>query len=301
MITPELEGPRDATGPDFFDSTSIDFCDAASGLFGLVRITRFPGFPGHPKAAQTHATVVLFAGGELVAHLERNLDLDAGRWDRVEVDGLTSAIEAPLERWSLSLTAPEVSFQLEAVAVSPPLELTEETAGPLALAAGVSRYDQVCEVAGEVELGGAGAQSIFLQCIGERTHAWGAYDWSSVESLRSLYAAGTEQAITVAAARPAGSAGHGEELHVGHLVEPSAEPHLVDDIRISTVYDSANVPKSADLELRLVDEEFPLRVSGEAAASVRLEEPTARMTVSFFRWSLEGAPALGRYETVTPA
>src|SRR5438128_5477885 len=142
MITPELEGPRDATGPDFFDSTSIDFCDAANDLFGLVRVTRFPGFPGPARAAQTRATVVLFAGGDLVAHLDRSLDRDAGRWDRLEVDGLTTAIEAPLEEWSLSLAAPEVSFQLEAVAVSPPLELTEEAAGPLALAAGVSRYDQ---------------------------------------------------------------------------------------------------------------------------------------------------------------
>jgi hypothetical protein len=299
MITPELEGSRDATGPDFFDSTSIDFCDAANDLFGLVRVTRFPGLP---EGAQTRATVVLFAGGDLVAHLERNLDRDAGQWDRIEVDGLTTAIETPLEQWSLSLTAPEVSLQLEALAVSPPLDLTDEAAGPLASAAGVSRYDQVCEVVGRVELaGGTAAQEISLQCIGERTHAWGAYDWDSVESLRSLYAAGAEQAVSVAAARPAGSAGHGEELRIGHLVEPSAEPHAIDDVRISTVYDSANVPKSADLELRLADDEFPLRVSGEAVCSLRLEDRTARMTVSFFRWSLEGAPALGRYETVTPA
>jgi hypothetical protein len=299
MITAELEGPRDGTGPDFFDSTSLDFCDAVNELFGLVRVTRFPGLSGLPKAAQTRATVVLFAGGDLVAQVEQSLDRDVAGWDRMEVDGLTTAIESPLERWSLSLATPEVSFQLEAVAVSPPLDLTEQTAGPLVRAAGVSRYDQVCELVGQVELGG-GAGPISLRCIGERTHAWGAYDWSSVESVRSLYAAGAEQAVTVAAARPAGSAGHGEELRVGHLVEPSAEPHVVDDVRISTVYDSAHVPKSADLELRLADEEFPLRVAGEAACGLRLEERAARITVSFFRWSLEGAPALGRYEAVEP-
>lgn len=299
MITAELEGPRDGTGPDFFDSTSLDFCDAANGLFGLVRVMRFPGSPGLSEAAQTRGTVVLFAGEELVAHLDRSLDRDAGGWDRMDIDGLTTAIESPLERWSLSLTTPEVSFELEAVAVSPPLDLTEEAAGPLPRAAGVSRYDQVCELAGQVELGG-GTEPLSVQCIGERTHAWGAYDWRSIQSVRSIYAAGTEQAVSVAAARPAGSAGHGEELRIGHLIEPSAEPHAIDDVRISTVYDSARVPRSADLELRLAGDEFPLRVAGEAACGVRLEERATRSTISFFRWALEGAPALGRYEIVAP-
>ena len=293
MISPELEEPRPATGPGFFDSVTIDFCDAAGDLFGFARIMRLP------EAARVEGRVLLFRGPDLAARVEVSGD-DPGSWDRAGVDGLAATIEAPLERWTLSLDSEHARLRLEAVAVSPPLDLSGNGGEELARSAGVSSYEQVCELVGSVELEGE-AEPLSVRCIGERTHAWGAHDWASVECVRRLYAAGTERAVSVTAARPAGSPGHGAEVRLAHLLEPSAEPRAVGDVHVSTVYDSAGLPRSADLELRLEEEEFPLRVAGESACGLRLDDAGRKTTLSFFRWSIEGAPALGRYETVTAA
>jgi hypothetical protein len=290
MISAQLEKVQSGTGPAFFDSISIDFCDGLNDLFGLLHVASFP------NSRRTCATVLLFADGEVATRRQTDLAARLDGWDEVELDGLRVSTDAPLERWTVAVSGPDGSVELAAAAVSLPVDLTgTPPADVLTRASGISQYEQVLELRGAVELDG---REISVDCTGRRTHSWGCYDWSKVESWRSLYAAGRDEAVSVTAALPAGSAGHGQEVRVAHLLEGRAEPLEFDDARLSTVYDGAGLPSKASLELHAAEEEFPRRVAGETICGTWLEREREKVSVSFFRWSIEGTPALGRYETV---
>jgi hypothetical protein len=290
MISAEHEQARTGSGPGFLDSVSIDFCDPERDTFGLVTIAR------RPDAPKATGIGLLFAEGALIEETSTRTDSVPPSWERAEVDGVALAVEAPLEQWRASLGGPRGGFEIEVRAASSPIELSDAAGAEVSRAAGIAGYEQLCEVTGTVKLG---AESRPLGGLGRRVHTWGAQDWDLLEGWRCLYAASaSRQAITAAAARTAGSAGHGDELRTARLLSGEDEPRSFEDVRISTVYGEDGLPRKAGLELYFSGDEFPHRLTGESLCRTSIPLGQLRLGVSFFRWSLQGTPAFGSYQTL---
>jgi hypothetical protein len=289
VITPEHEQAQSDAGPGFFDAVSIDFCDAEHELFGLLRIARLPG------QERTSALALFFAHGELLSSHSAETQSSLGDWRQAEVDGISATTEDPLERWRAVLVDGDNGFELEARAVSTPLDLNEADAA-VADVAGVDRYEQICTIDGKARVN---RRSLAIQCLGRRQHAWGAHDWERMERWRSIYAASEARGVSVVSARPAGSAGHGDELRSAQLVAGGERPLAFEEVRISTVYGNDRLPAKAGLELFMPENEYPKRVSGHALCGTTVDAGAQSVqSVCFFRWSLDGEPALGAYETL---
>jgi hypothetical protein len=74
----------------------------------------------------------------------------------------------------------------------------------------------------------------------------------------------------------------------------------IEDVRLSTVYSANRMPAKAGLEIVLPDDELPLRFGATALCSTPIELDDGILGVTFMRWSMEGAPAFGCYETLAP-
>jgi hypothetical protein len=290
MITAEHEQPQSGAEAGFFDAVSIDFCDAEHELFGLVRIACLPA------QERTSALGLLFARGQLAGRRSAETTRSLGDWRRAEVDGVSTTIEDALERWRAVLLDGDTGFELEARAASSPLDLNEAEAGAVAEVAGVDRYEQICTISGTARVN---ERSYSIRCLGRRQHAWGAYDWKRMERWRSIYAASEARGISVFSTLPAGREGHGHELRSAQIVAGDEPPLAFEEVRISTVYGSDRLPTKAGLELFMPGDEYPKRVSGQALCGTTVDAGgEALQSVSFFRWSLDGEPALGAYETL---
>jgi hypothetical protein len=137
-----------------------------------------------------------------------------------------------------------------------------------------------------------------VNCLGRRVHTWGAFAWDEVERWRTLYATSASgRAVSVLAALPVGSTGHGDELRTARFLDED-EPLQFEDVYLSTVYGTDNLPSKAGLELWTTDEEMPRRLGGEAICAMRTRVTNHDVIVSFFRWSIDGDPAYGCYEVV---
>jgi hypothetical protein len=288
VIGPEHERARSGRGAGFFDSVSIDFCDGEHGVCGLVRVTRLP------RAGSARALALLFVDDE-AARVAVEAESLPESWEHAAVNGVALDVVSPLASWRAAV-AGDTSLELDAQAASPPVGLFPEEAS-LAGTTGVESYEQLCELTGSIELGGA--RSYPIRCLGRRVHSWGEIDWGRIESMRSLYgASGERHAIVFASARPAGSGGHGDEQRVARLIDAEDEERTFEDVRLSTVYGEDGLPAKAALELFLPGEEYPRRLGGEALRAVWAEDRGALSAIGFFRWSMEGTPAFGLYETV---
>jgi hypothetical protein len=170
--------------------------------------------------------------------------------------------------------------------VSPPVAFDDAQAQ----AAGFERYEQICRVRGDIEIGGRRAH---VDGVGRRAHAWGE---TPAGRFRSVYAVGAEHAVTLSAIRPDGAAEHGAELVSAHRLRPDTPPERFESARLSTVYDAAGRPLTAGLELYMPGEDYPRRVSGEAIAPMSAPDV---VEAAWFRWMLEGEPAQGGYQMVT--
>jgi hypothetical protein len=234
--------------------------------------------------------------GRKVLVVERKLE----SWESAELEGMKLTTSTPLARWNATLEDGDASLELEVDATSEPLDLSETPAGaPVARAAGVIGYQQLCRVRGTATVQGKGRP---LSCAGRRSHCWGAHDWQRLERWRTLYAASDAgRAVTVTGALPAGSAGHGDELRAGRLLVEEEEPLAFEEVRVSTVYGADQLPAKAGLELFTPGQEFPSRVTGEALCGSSLALADQRLAISFFRWSIDGKAALGCYESIAPA
>jgi hypothetical protein len=67
-------------------------------------------------------------------------------------------------------------------------------------------------------------------------------------------------------------------------------------VRLSTVFGGGGEPVSAGAELFRPGEELPSRIAGVAAGTISVEGAGTRSTLSLFRFSMDGVPALGSYE-----
>jgi hypothetical protein len=287
VITLEHEQTHDGKGADFFDALTLDFADGERGAFGFVRVTRFP------NASKTSSVVLLFAGGELVTREVLHTPHPIESWERASLNGLEITTITPFERFRVTASVGGATLELEANARSAPIGLDEDF---LTRAASVERYEQICDVRGQMLVG---EQAYEIDCSGRRAHAWGRRDWSRVEAFRSLHADSDHgESITVASVRPAGALGHGDELRTGRMIAGAEHSPPFEEVRISTVYGVDGLPAKVGLELHDTDEEFPERVAGVKICGASVDVEDERLVVVFMRWALDRQPAFGCYETI---
>lgn len=290
MIGLDSEQPKRGEG-DFHDAVAVEFCDGDAGLFGLARITLAPN-------QGTAAVVgVLCAEGQLTAQVaESSIDLDPTSWEDVAAGPVRLGIDSPLERWSAALDCGDSGFDLKLTATTPALELVDPE---LSEAAGVEEYEQLCDVRGVITIDGKQRP---VDCCGRRMHVWGAPAWDRLESRRAIFAASPKgPAVTILSARPSGGA-HDDDRSSGYLVEGgSAHADPLGEILLSTVYGDGLMPRSAGAELYPPGAEFGHRLSGESLCEARVDNGERAHRISFFRWSLDGRPLWGSYQSVSPS
>ena len=191
------EARRDAAT----DSVTFAFGDLRAERYGLARIGLSTGPDGAPQGS---ALAVLFAGREPVAALARGaveVPAEAG-WDDLALDGLRTAVDVPLSRWSVAFDAPDgQGFALDFEAVGDPASLG--AGEPAARLGGMAGYEQPCRVRGTVRAAG---REHAIDALGQRGHSWGEPDWDRIELARTVTAWTDGPCAALTAIRPAGAA-----------------------------------------------------------------------------------------------
>src|SRR5213592_1468002 len=145
MIGPDREGPQTGSG-QFEDVVLLEFSDLEHDLFGLARLAR--GSEGSSVLG------LLFAEGALVAKQEDLLpETEIAGWERAVAGGARLEIREPLRRWIGSFAAGDASFEVEAVAISEPIEVPDPATEGARDGTVATRYEHVCEVRGEASVG----------------------------------------------------------------------------------------------------------------------------------------------------
>ena len=155
------------------------------------------------------------------------------------------------------------------------------------------------------ELGGASARLARVSgtaagqdvdCLGTVGETREPPAWAELDAVRLLSGVFDEQtALLIAARRPRGAMGHGQELVTAHLLS-AGELVAVEDARVSTVYDGQARQRSVGLELWVPGEEFSRRASGVVRAGLTLALEGLRVDAGLVAWRMEGRDGLGSYE-----
>jgi hypothetical protein len=122
----------------------------------------------------------------------------------------------------------------------------------------------------------------------------GELDWDEIDLLRAFSGRlGDGRAVAVAALRPAGADGHGDDAVAGVLVT-DGEPKALAATLLSTEYGPGGAVRRVGLELYPEDQGLPLRVAGDVTGIERLGEGgTERTRVALaLRAGSEGAGIL---------
>jgi hypothetical protein len=287
-----LEAARELAAPGDTDAVTFAWADANAELYGIARLGRGTAPDGSPEGS---ALAILFAGSSPVGVLARGGEAlpDAG-WERLALPGLATAVDVPLERWTVSGDG-GATFRLTFEATGAPVELP----APAATAAGLTAYAQLCRVHGSMRVGGRERP---VNGVGQRSHGWGNPDWEGIALNRSLgiwFADGT--GVLVGTVRPAGAESHAQETTCASLIGPGGSV-AVQDARLSTTTDRGGRQRRAGLELWLDDDDgSPHRAAGELLCGSTLDLGARRLDCAFLRWHMEGREGVGRYEVLRRA
>jgi hypothetical protein len=135
-----------------------------------------------------------------------------------------------------------------------------------------------------------------VECLGTVGETHDPPAWAELDAVRLVSALFDEEnAVLLAARRPHGAVGHGQELVKAHLWS-AGELLDVEDARISTVYDAQGRQRSVGLELWLPGEDFPRRASGSVRAGLSLALEGLRVDAGLVAWRMEGRDGAGSYE-----
>jgi hypothetical protein len=286
-----LEAARELATPGDTDAVTFAWADANAELYGIARLGRDAAADGSTEGS---ALAILFAGSSPVGVLARGGEAlpDAG-WERLALPGLATAVDVPLERWSVSGDG-GATFRLTFEATGPPDELP----APAARAVGLTAYAQFCRVHGSMRVGDRERP---VNGVGQRSHGWGNPDFDGIQLTRSLgiwFADGT--GVLVGAVRPTGAQSHAEETICASLMGPRGAV-AVEEARLSTTTDRGGRQRRAGLELWLDDEQSPHRAAGELLCGSTLDLGPRRLDCAFLRWHMEGREGVGRYEALRRA
>jgi hypothetical protein len=148
---------------------------------------------------------------------------------------------------------------------------------------------RVCRVDGR-------AAGQLVECLGTIGETHEPPAWAELDAVRLVSALfDDEHAVILAARRPHGAVGHGQELVKAHLLS-AGELLDVEDARISTVYDAQGRQRSVGLELWMPGEDFPRRGSGSVRAGLSLALEGLRVDAGVVAWRMEGRDGVGSYE-----
>ncbi|WP_028065557.1 hypothetical protein [Solirubrobacter soli] len=275
------EAPRSLRKPGDTDAVTFSWADGRAGVYGLARVASgllADGTTSHSVLA------VGFAGRETLGAIA-----EAGATPPAE---LTTAIEEPLERWTVS-GAGEIEFSLTFEALTPPAEYGGRMA--LVKTGGMEGYEQLCRVRGTM----AGRE---IDGLGQRGHSWGNPDWDKIALTRSVSAwfdDGT--GCVLSTVRSIKTDNHADEA-IWAAAFDGSRFLAVDEPRLSTTTDGAGRQVRAGLELWMdKDDDYPTRGLGEVITGSTLELGALRLDVAFFGWHVEGRVAIGRYDIIRRA
>jgi hypothetical protein len=280
--------PRRTGGPGFADAVTYSWADPQAEIYGFARLGIADG--------QGSALAVLFSGREPAGVIaDGGLEVPAGEdWSALAMGGV--AMDGSDPSWTLAASPSGRPVELRFEATGPRAEIGEE--GDLARAGGMAGFEQPCRVTGSVTLDG---RRVAVDGVGQRGHQWGAPDWERIALARTLSAWTSEgHGVALGSVRPRKAKSHADEALWASLLGPEAV--RVADPRLSTTYDDAGRQRRAGLELWVGDEDpFPHRASGEVLCGSTLDLGQLRLDCAFFRWSLDGEEAVGRYDILRRA
>jgi hypothetical protein len=276
LTAAELEARRALRKPGDTDAVTYAWASPDAELCGLARLASGAGADGSESFS---ALAIAFAGRLTVGVIAES--------GAVAPPELVAETVAPLERWTLKGSG-ELTFDLAFEALTPEVGYSGRQA--VVKAGGMEGYEQLCRVTGTIG-------DTVLEGVGQRGHLWGNQDWDKIALTRAAgvwFEDGT--GVALSAVRSIKTDNHADEAKWGASFggERTGE---INEIRLSTTYDGQERQLRAGLELYLAkDDDYPLRGVGEVATGSTLELGALRLDVAFFRWHVEGRPAVGRYD-----
>ena len=128
----------------------------------------------------------------------------------------------------------------------------------------------------------------------------GELDWDQVAAIRIFSGRLEDGGIAIAAIRPAGAAGHGEETIAGVLVNDGG-PERLEEVLLSTELDEAGAVRRVGLELYRAEASMPLRIAGDTTASETTQDGGVRRVSAELELRAAGATGVGRLDVLTRA
>lgn len=131
--------------------------------------------------------------------------------------------------------------------------------------------------------------------------AWrlgGELDWDVIDTVRVVSARlGDDRLLAIAAIRPAGSEGHGNELVAGAIGNADGFEQL-DEALVSLEYGPDEMPRRLGLELHRADA-MAIRVAGDATAVESSREGSVHRLSAAFAMRSSGEPGAGRLDVLS--
>ncbi len=302
-ITADHERPRADLPAGAADVVTFAFADPDRELYGLARVGLSTGPDGARVAS---GTGLLLSGVEAVAvRTAGGMALAEGEgFAAARAAGVRTDVRAPLEAWDVAFTSEDGAsgFALRFEASAAPIEV--DPLQPVAVAGGMSGYEQLCVVRGLATVRG---EQAVVSGLGSRGHAWGATDWSRVAATRTVQAwLAPDLALSASAVRPVDARSHADEAVATGVVLPGPEGEpplalLAEESTISTTYDEGGRQRMASLEAYLDVEGMPERAAGAVLCGTTLELGELRLECAFFAWAMEGRRGVGRYDVLRRA
>jgi len=129
----------------------------------------------------------------------------------------------------------------------------------------------------------------------------GELDWDEVDALRTLTARLPDgRALVLAAIRPAGAPGHGDEVIAALLVAKGAAAEASDPL-LSVQLGPDGLPTRLGLELDAGGDALPLRIAADVTGASREREGELDHVRAALAVRLDSKGASGSYEVLTPA
>jgi hypothetical protein len=127
----------------------------------------------------------------------------------------------------------------------------------------------------------------------------GELDWDEIEMIRVLSARFDDgRLLGVAALRPEGADGHGEEVVAAAITNADGEVEPIAEALLSVEYDGDSTPRRAGLELYRTEGAIPLRAAGDATATETTTDAGIDRQSASLRMRLAGAGGVGRLDIV---
>jgi hypothetical protein len=242
---------------------SVDFADPERGAAALLRVSSADG-----------------EGGSWLA-------VDAGTVSAGEAGPEALEIADDGEHASASLTVDAGKLELEARRL---VGVALEHGSAFAAATGSTLEAFAARVEGQWGLG----ERRRVAATGRIVRSSGEPDWARVELVRTLTAVLDDGTlVVVAAARPAGAAGHGDEVVEAAIVDADGALTRIEEALLSTEYGPDGAHRRAGIELWAPGDAAPLRGAGTLIGG--------EGDAAFLRFTLNGAAGTARYELVRRA